>query len=297
MACAYFLAPPGPLLGYDWDGPASGSVWRMQIPVDQRREILLSGGMNLEVASNNRDVVPNDGFGENVCRSDGLRSLWPFGRTPGISMLEARCGCSLACFLQIQVGVGADDDSAAGLDEACQIVLSPVQFAAVLEGANLSEPETTSNRLWGGLTVLGGALELVGAAALLLAPEPTMVTKVAGGALGVHGVDTVATGIDQIISGRPQTTLTAQAAEAAARSMGVDPDGAVKVGMAVDIAVPLVAGFAGAARIIAVRRGVISLAAEEAAGGHTIARHVGRTEAQLLARLATEIKISSGFDV
>ena len=34
-----------------------------------------------------------------------------------------------------------------------------------------------------------------------------------------------------------------------------------------------------------------SLAAEEAAGGHTIARHVGRTEAQLRARLAQQANI------
>jgi hypothetical protein len=74
--------------------------------------------------------------------------------------------------------------------------------------------------------------------------------------------------------------------------MGIDPDNAATVGTAVDIAVPLVAGFVGALRVIAVRAGRISLAAEDAAGGHTISRagvptHVGLTEAQLRARLST----------
>jgi hypothetical protein len=113
----------------------------------------------------------------------------------------------------------------------------------------------------------------------------------------VHGSDTAATGLQQLISGRPQTTLTFQAAEAAARAMGMDPSGAVKVGMAVDIGVPLVAGFAGAARVAAIRRGSINLLAEEAQGGHTILRHVARTEAQLQARLAAQpgIKAASTF--
>ncbi len=62
--------------------------------------------------------------------------------------------------------------------------------------------------------------------------------------------------------------------------------------MAVDIAVPLiVATVASAARISAIRAGRISLVEHEAAGGHTIAKHVGRTEEQLRARLAAERRI------
>lgn len=176
-------------------------------------------------------------------------------------------------------------------DDGMTIVLSPVQLAAVLEGATLDEKTSNSNRLWGGLQVVGGAIELVGAAALLLTPEPTMVTKVGGGVLGAHGADTISTGLRQLWSGRPETTLTAQAAEAAARSLGVDPETAGTVGMTVDIAVPLVAGFAGALRALSIRAGRISLVAEEAAGGHTIARHVGLSEAQLRARLLQQPRI------
>jgi len=126
---------------------------------------------------------------------------------------------------------------------------------------------------------------------LLLVPEPTLATKLAGGALALHGSDTSAAGWVQLITGRTRTTLTTQAVAAAARALGADPQAAAFIGMAVDIAVPTAAGFVGAARAIAIRRGAISLAAEEAAGGHTILKHVGRTEAQLRARLLTDRKI------
>jgi hypothetical protein len=293
---AHFLAPRGLNPGYDIDNKlASGSVWRLQIPVGQRREILLSGGQTLTVTSNNPGVVPNDGFRENICRADGLRSLSLLGQQPGTSLVEARRDGNLSATVQVRVGTMPPDVARPGGD--LEIVLSPMQLAAVLEGTDLNEAETRANRFYGALQMVGGALELVGAAALLLVPEPTMVTKVAGGVLTVHGSDTAAAGLHQLISGRPQTTLTFQAAEAAARAMGMDPSGAIKVGMAVDIGVPLVAGFAGAARVAAIRRGTINLLSEEAQGGHTIARHVARTEAQLQARLAAQpgIKAASTF--
>ncbi|WP_324129944.1 hypothetical protein [Erwinia psidii] len=45
-----------------------------------------------------------------------------------------------------------------------KIVLSPVHLAAVLSDKSISESETLSNRLWGGLGLAGGSwkcLELV----------------------------------------------------------------------------------------------------------------------------------------
>ena len=181
--------------------------------------------------------------------------------------------------------------------EGLEVVLTPVQLAALLEGEDFEGEGALSNRLWGAAALAGGAIELIGAAALLLTPEPTMVTKVAGGALAVHGADTSSTALVQIVSGRTRTTLTSQAATAAAEALGAEPGTAATVGMAIDIAVPLLAGFAGAARVIAIHRGVVSLIAEESAGGHTIARHVARTEAQLQARLAAQkaIPVASSF--
>ncbi len=69
------------------------------------------------------------------------------------------------------------------------------------------------------------------------------------------------------------------------------------IGFGADVAIPVLASGIGALRVIAVRRGTIDLAAEEAAGGHTILKHVGRTEAQLRARLAAQkgIKAASTF--
>jgi hypothetical protein len=172
--------------------------------------------------------------------------------------------------------------------EALEIVVSPLQLAAILESDSIDRASCLSNRLWGTASVLGGALELIGAAALLLTPEPTTLTKAAGGVLAVHGSDTVSSGITQIFSCQPQSTVTSQGATAVARALGADPKTAATVGIAIDVAVPLAAGFVGAARAIAIRRGAMSLAAQEAQGGHTIARHVGRTEAQLRARLVEQ---------
>jgi hypothetical protein len=95
----------------------------------------------------------------------------------------------------------------------------------------------------------------------------------------------------QIVTGRSRTTLTSQAATALAEELGAEPGTASTIGSAVDIAVPLIAGFAGALRAVAIRRGAIRLAEEEAAGGHTLLKHVGRTEAQLRTRLAQEFNI------
>lgn len=189
------------------------------------------------------------------------------------------------------------------MDEGLSLVLSPTQLAAILSGQAITEDETISNRLWGGLKILGGSLEMVASAALLLAPEPTMVTKVSGAALGVHGSDTISSGLWQIWTGRPQQTLTEQAAATLALRLGADPKTASQIGVWVDIAVPAGASLGpGIARIIAIRTGRIILIEHEAAagsrvGGHTLLRHVGKTEAELRARLLTDtgIPVASSF--
>lgn len=180
--------------------------------------------------------------------------------------------------------------------EGLEIVLSPLQLAAILENDSIDRGSCLSNRFWGAASVVGGAIELVGAAGLLLAPEPTTVTKISGGVLGVHGLDTMSAGVMQVVSCQTRTTLTSQAVTAAAKALGADPNTAGNVGFAVDVAVPLGVGFVGAARAIAICRGAVSLAAEEGLGGHTIARHVGGTEAELRLRLAqSRIPAASTF--
>jgi hypothetical protein len=181
-------------------------------------------------------------------------------------------------------------------DQGVQIVLTPIQLAAVLSGETIDEEAKLSNRLWGLGKLAAGALELIGAGGLLLAPEPTAVTKVAGAALGAHGLDTSSSALRQIVSGKDTSTLTAEAAKSLSSALGADPKTAELIGLSADIAIPLIAGGVGALRVIAVRRGGISLAAEEAAGGHTILKHVGRTEAQLRARLAAETRRPTALD-
>lgn len=58
------------------------------------------------------------------------------------------------------------------------------------------------------------------------------------------------------------------------------------------MAVPLVvATVAAAIRIYSIRAGRIILADEEAAGGHTLLKHAGKTEPELRARLVAEPNI------
>ena len=173
-------------------------------------------------------------------------------------------------------------------ESGVEIALSPLQLAAILEGETLDSQPSSWNWFWGALTAAGGGIEIAVGAGLLAAPEPTTLTKFAGAALVGHGADTAAAGVNQIASGHSVSTLTSQAASALAAKFGATDSQAQAIGVTLDIAVPLLAGFVGAARALAIRRGTVVLAAEEAAGGHTILKHVGRTEAQLAQRLANE---------
>jgi hypothetical protein len=102
----------------------------------------------------------------------------------------------------------------------------------------------------------------------MLAPEPTTLTKLAGGALGAHGLDTSAAAMRQIANGTDARTFTADAAKAASAALGLEAATAEMIGLSADLAIPLLAGGIGALRVIAVRRGSLSLAAEEARRPH-----------------------------
>ena len=92
--------------------------------------------------------------------------------------------------------------------EGLEVVLTPLQLAAILDNDSIDQGSCLSNRFWGAASVVGGAMELIGAAALFLAPEPTTVTKIAGGVLAVHGADTASAGLAQVVSCQTRTTLT-----------------------------------------------------------------------------------------
>lgn len=76
-------------------------------------------------------------------------------------------------------------------EQGLRIALSPVQLAAVLSDRSVSEGESASNRISGGLGLAGGVVEMFGAGALCVVPEPTMLTKAGCVFVGTHGLDTI----------------------------------------------------------------------------------------------------------
>ncbi|WP_267436561.1 RNase A-like domain-containing protein [Erwinia psidii] len=114
-----------------------------------------------------------------------------------------------------------------------------------------------------------------------------MFSKVGCVVVGAHSLDTIKTSLNQVITGRESQTATAQLAQLAAEQLGADTATAYKVGVTVDLVVPFAfASAAGAARVSAVYSGRIRLAQHEGGAlGHTIARHIGLTSEQMIARL------------
>ena len=104
------------------------------------------------------------------------------------------------------------------------------------------------------MKLLGGALEFIGGGALVLTPEPTMLTKAGGWVLLVHGADTLTSGARELWTGEAVKTVTQQAAEAVARGLGANEQNAERTGVIIDFAVPLAAAsLTASARILEVR--------------------------------------------
>ncbi|OLL28014.1 hypothetical protein BTH42_29965 [Burkholderia sp. SRS-W-2-2016] len=179
--------------------------------------------------------------------------------------------------------------------DGLRIVLSAPQLAAVLARQSISQTEMLTNRLWGGLQVVGGVLEMVGAAALCVLPEPTMASKAGCIVFGAHGSDTAAAGLRQMWTGYDTITLMQQGTSKLAQTMKAGPEMANHIAVSLDLMVPF--GFAGsikAARAASITRGRIDLqmheakAAQPSLGGHTLLKHVGKDEAWLRGRLKRE---------
>ncbi|MDF0607088.1 hypothetical protein HZU77_015790 [Neisseriaceae bacterium TC5R-5] len=125
-------------------------------------------------------------------------------------------------------------------------------------------------------------------------PEPTGATKVGCVLVGAHGADTIATGARKVWTGEDSRSLTQQGVTKLAEKMHASPDQAGNIAIAVDMSVPIgFAGMIGAIRVSSVTMGRVNLLKHEAKsirgpGGHTIAKHVGKTEAELRERLKRE---------
>lgn len=121
------------------------------------------------------------------------------------------------------------------------------------------------------LQTVGGVAETIGGGALVLAPEPTMITKVVGGAVAVHGIDDIQAGLRSLWTGRATPTATQQAATSVAEQAGASHQTAERIGAGVDIAAGVLLPI-GASRLAA--RNVAARAAQ--AAGSTEARAAGQ---------------------
>ena len=165
---------------------------------------------------------------------------------------------------------------------------------------------TVANRESAVLQIIGGAVETIGGALLILAPDPTLLTKVGGSALALHGLDTTQAAMRQLFSGKPVEDFTQMGATWAAREAGASEQSAHRIGVILDVGVPFTvgAGIFGAERVMAIRAGRVILSEEAVAGkvgrvsldveeadsatgkegGHALERHVNVTSDDIKAR-------------
>ncbi len=192
--------------------------------------------------------------------------------------------------------------------DGVKVVATAIQPAAMLEQASLSKGPSLDNRFWGGISIIGGAVDLVASVPLWLAPEPTAATKFAAAAVDYVGADTLWTGMRQVWTGRQMKTFTADAVRRSLQSLGVDEDLADRLASGSDVAMNMAAAVAapfavakatGATRILAVDRGLVDLDVEETwPGAHTLRQHVNRVTSQQLAMRFIEqpwLKSASNF--
>ncbi|MFH1654606.1 MAG: putative toxin, partial [Pseudomonadota bacterium] len=91
-----------------------------------------------------------------------------------------------------------------------------------------------------GLQIVGGVIETGAGVALGVATSWTGVGAVAGGAVAIHGVDTLQSGIRQLWTGTPTDTFTSQGMQA----VGVDRNTANLIDAGISIGGTLGTGFA-----------------------------------------------------
>lgn len=191
--------------------------------------------------------------------------------------------------------------------EEFRVVLSYAQMAAILEKEFLSETEISSNRIFGSLRLVGGIIELAGAGLLCGAPDPTLVTKVACAAMGLHGADQSSAGMHQLVTGRSTDSYAFKIGASTAGMMGASATTARVIGLASEFAVPLsTASLYSAFRVSSVRAGKMTIAVSErfpnaprhGLGGHTKQFHIGKDVEALQKRLKRKksADVMSTFD-
>jgi len=171
-------------------------------------------------------------------------------------------------------------------EEEFRVVLSYAQMAAILEHQSLSAAEIASNRIFGGLRVVGGIIELAGAGVLCALPEPTMISKMGCVAMGGHASDQLAAGTAQLLSGETTASYAYKSGQAIAAGLGASAETGQVIGLAGEFAVPLsTASLYAAFRVSSVQAGKMRLnvserplhAPKKLGGGHAYGLHVGKS--------------------
>jgi hypothetical protein len=167
-----------------------------------------------------------------------------------------------------------------------------------------SNSSSTLNRAGAVLEIIGAGAEMTAGVLLILTPEPTMLTKVGGTVLTVHGTDFMQAAVRQLFSGKPVADMTQQGATWAARQAGASGKTAHRIGVVLDVAVGLGDIGAGFVKVVSIRAGRIILSEEAVAGkvgrisldveeadkltgkegGHTLEKHVKPTRDQIEGR-------------
>src|SRR4029453_6497554 len=114
----------------------------------------------------------------------------------------------------------------------------PLMFVDPL-GLSPEGPSWT-NRLFGGLKLLGGLGETALGILGILAPDPTLLTKVGGGLLTAHGLDTTQSGLRQLWTGETTRSLTSLGLGAGAELLGASEGTAYYIGEFGDAGVGIV---------------------------------------------------------
>jgi RHS repeat-associated protein len=142
--------------------------------------------------------------------------------------------------------------------QGAMMVQDSLRSVAAVALEVLSQPKVA-----GTLQTVGGVLEGVAAGGLLLAPDPTMATKVAGAALGLNAIDTIQSGLRTLVSGEVQQSVTSTVAESVALKAGASETTAKWIGVGADVLVPLGASAAASASRI-LSKGSTGLLSESA---------------------------------
>jgi hypothetical protein len=91
----------------------------------------------------------------------------------------------------------------------------------------------------GATEVASGAMQGLGGLGALAVPEPTLLTKVAGAAMVLHGADTISAGVETIRTGELHDTLAKRAMTYAMEKVGASGPLANGIGAAFDIALAI----------------------------------------------------------